>query len=219
MKLRFTINPNLPLEEIHSSMQLDSGTNIATLRAGDFQVELRVEGDVKVFWNPDPDGSWNDEAAEMYRNASQMPEELLRIFGEGGYTDRKDLGVCNNNWYENYVFYKGVLMCADVSDIEDLDPADIFASLWDIYTEVKENEDDIEKDYRKAVRQEREDTEAVPAYDIVNAFAKAPMNREQVHDLLAGTLFDRWDYPVGRLNEMHFRYDARGGRDGRLIGA
>ena len=222
MNVNFRINPKIPLKEIHDSMQLDSQTIIAKLEVGYFKLKVFVAGDVKVFWNPNPEKSWQDPDAGMYKCASQMPDGLLQIFAKGGYDGRKDLEVCNNNWFEVTVSYKGRTIFSDVSDIEELDPCDLFTSLWDMYLEFKKDEDDIEKDFQETMKNvpaRDGETEDIPAFDIINGLKDGPIREEDIHDLLAGTLFDRWGYPVGRLNDMHYKHDTGKGRYGGLIGA
>lgn len=222
MKVNFKTNPGIPFGDIHDSMQLDSGTVIATLEAGDYRLKEHVVGDVRVFWNPDPARSWKDEGTETYRHASQMPEELLRIFGgDKPLSDYPNLHVVNNNWFEVTVRYKGVVVYSDLDDMDTLDPHDLFTSLWDMYLEFKKDEEELEKVFQERMKDVPAidgETEDLPANQLVNGL-RTGMSDENVHDLLAGTLYDRWGYPVGRLNDLHYKYDARDGRNGGLVGA
>jgi len=222
MKINFKTNPGIPFAEIRDSMQLDSNTVIATLEVGDYRLVLEVVGDVKVFWNPN-EGRWDDRDSEMYKCASQMPDELLALFANG-YDQRKDLNVCNNNWFEAVVSYKGTIIYSDLADMDSLDPCDLFTSLWDMYLEFKKDEARLEKEYQERMKNIPADkfpgeTEDIPVFHVIDGLKNGPMSEEDVHDLLAGTLYDRWDYPVGRLNDLHYKYDARDGRNGGLVGA
>ena len=225
MKVNFKTNPDIPFGDIHDSMQLDSGTVIATLEVGDYRLKEHVVGDVRVFWNADPARSWEDEGTETYRHASQMPEELLQILGgDKHWSDYTNLHVVNNNWFEVTVRYKGIVIHSDLDDIDTPDPRDLFTSLWDMYLEFKKDEQQFEKEHQKRTKdipadKFREEPEDIPAYHIIDGLKKGPMSEEDVHDLLIGTLYDRWDYPIGRLNDLHYKYDARDGRNGGLIGA
>lgn len=222
MKVNFKTHPCIPFGDIHDSMQLDSGTVVATLEVGDYSLKEHVVGDVRVFWNPDPARSWNDEGTETYRNASQMPEELLRIFGgDKPCSDYPNLHVVNNNWFEVTVRYKGVVVHSDLDDLDALDPCDLFTSLWDMYLEFKKDEEELEKVFQermKDVPATDGETEDLPANKLINDL-RSGMNEEDIHAVLAGTLYDRWGYPVGRLNDLHYKYDARDGRNGGLVGA
>ena len=222
MKVNFKTNPGIPFRDIHDSMQLDSGTDIATLEIGHYRLKEHVVGDVRVFWNPDPARSWEDEGTETYRHASQMPEELLRIFGgDKPWSDYSNLHVVNNNWFEVTVRYKGVVVYSDLDDMDTLDPHDLFTSLWDMYLEFKKDEEELEKVFQERMKDVPAidgETEDLPANQLVNGL-RTGMSDENVHDLLAGTLYDRWGYPVGRLNDLHYKYDARDGRNGGLVGA
>jgi hypothetical protein len=220
MRVNFKVNPGIPLEDIHDSMQLDSGTVIATLEAGDYRLKLEVEGEVKVYWNPNG-GRWDGHDSEMYKCASQMPDELLALFANGYDTGRKDIEVCNNNWYEAIVSYKGMTVFSDLADMDGLNPSGIFTSLWDMYLEFKENEAQLEREFQERMKDipaPDGETEDLPANKLINDL-RSGMSGENVHDILAGTLYDGWNYPVGRLNDMHYKYDARNGRNGGLEGA
>ena len=39
------------------------------------------------------------------------------------------------------------------------------------------------------------------------------------HELLTATLYNSNDEPVGKLNDLHVKFDARDGRNGGLIGS
>lgn len=225
MRVNFKVNPAIPLEEIHDSMQLDSDTVIAVLEVGDYRLKVEVVGDVRVHWNPDPTKTCDDEGTETYRHACQMPDELLAIFSQDKpASDFPNLRVDNNNWYEAVVSYKGAIVYSDLADMDELDPADLFGSLWDMYLEFKKDEQQLEKEYRKRIKdiptdKFREEPEDIPAYHVIDGLKKSPMSEEDVHELLAGTLYDGWGYPVGRLNDLHYKYDARDGRNGGFVGA
>lgn len=223
MKVNFKINPGIPLEEIKDSMQLDSGQVIAKLEVGNYRLKLEVVGDVRVRWNSDPKKTWEDDGSELYKHASQMPDELLRIFSQNRpASDFPNLNVINNNWFEVIVYYKGHIVYSDLDDLEELDPCDIFTSLWDMYLEFKKDEDNLEKKFQETIKNEPAQDgliEDVPAYDLINKLKEPPMSEEDVHDILAATLYDCWGYPVGRLNDMNYKYDIGKGRYGGLIGA
>ena len=154
MNLNFHINPNLPipLEAIRNSMQLDSGIEIAWLKVDGWKLSLQVLGEVRVTYNPDPDGWFED--GQDYRHASDFPPELMKVFSEGMNTaDMPNIYIGNNNWFELLVEKEGKFINSDLVDEEcfrnEVDdktsPALIFSIMWDTYLEYKEEEEEREK--------------------------------------------------------------------------
>lgn len=138
--LEFKINNNIPLKEIHSSMQLDSGQQIASLKAGDWKLSLEVRGEVRVLWNPDPSGDASD--GQVYRSASQFPDELMEVFAKGYDTNgMPNIVIDDNNWFELFVDHKGKNIGCDVVVDEDLDPVKVFKYMLDTYLEYKAYEE------------------------------------------------------------------------------
>ena len=98
MKYNFTIADFLL--GINDSMELDSGQIVATLETSDLLVEIRVEGYVRVVFND-----------EVYKASSQMPQELIDLFHNGGEEYEKALEdgrlyIDDNNWFESFIYYK-----------------------------------------------------------------------------------------------------------------
>ena len=58
------------------------------------------------------------------------------------------------------------------------------------------------------------ENENIMCFDI---FAKLGLSEDMRSELLRATLFDRYDKPVGKLNDLHMKYDPRNGRNGGLI--
>ncbi len=56
--------------------------------------------------------------------------------------------------------------------------------------------------------------EDIMIYDLISEL-KMPENVK--HELLSATLYDGNDEPVGKLNDLHVKFDARDGRNGGLV--
>lgn len=103
MKYLFEINDDLCPETLADPLQLDSGTVIATLRSGGYTVRLETEGEVKVMYNPDPEGSYED--GTLYTVPSLFPDTLKRLIAEGA--DIESMGnvhVEESNWFTLAVY-------------------------------------------------------------------------------------------------------------------
>lgn len=128
----------IDLDEIHDSMQLDSGQIIAELENDLLSITLEVRGQVRVLWNPDPDGE--PHHGSVYKCASQFPEELMKVFAEGRAGDMKNIFVDDNNWFEVFVEDKQenqVIHCETV-DAEEMDRQQVFDLLMGFYNEFAE---------------------------------------------------------------------------------
>lgn len=133
-------NSKFDLTNINDSMELDSGQTVAQLRIKldadnpnhddtDVLITLEVQGDVKVFYKN-----------EMYKCASQMPDELIKIFHDG-YEDPEAIGlnVCENNWFEIYIEEDGQCVLSDVACPEGMNNIEMLSMMLDVYKEyVKE---------------------------------------------------------------------------------
>lgn len=138
--MKFIINPHIPIQDIHSSMQLESGQEIAQLIVGDWKLYLEVHGDVRVKWNPDPDGDADD--GQIYKSPSQFPDELMDIFANGIDTNgMKNLEIIDNNWFELFVDYKGRNIHYDVVDDETWEPVELFSFMYETYIGFKKQEE------------------------------------------------------------------------------
>ena len=138
MKITFTTNEAVPFERIITSMQLDSDQTLAHLKAGDYDVYLDVRGDVRVLWNQDPNGDYQD--GEVYKTPSGFPEELMKIFESGtSIVDMKNIHIGENNWFEVCANYKGhCVLVEDDFDVELREPDEIFDLLWKFYRIARE---------------------------------------------------------------------------------
>lgn len=141
---------NFSVEEflfgVNDSMELDSGQVVADLEVDDLLVEIRVEGYVRVVFDD-----------QTYKAASQMPEELIDLFHNGGEEYEKAvesgrLYIDDNNWFESFVYYKNPdynpkskqsvkWLCDDAwCDVLDggwENEADVFSFLLDLAKEYK----------------------------------------------------------------------------------
>lgn len=146
--MRYTIIVADFLAEINDSMELDSGQVVATLETNDLLIEIRVEGYVRVVFNN-----------AVYAASSQMPQELIDLFHNGGEEYEKALEdgrlyIDDNNWFEVAIFTKNPdynpnkktesvkwlydNRCDDVIDADWKDDADVVKTLMDYYKSYKE---------------------------------------------------------------------------------
>lgn len=123
----------IDLEDIHDSMQLDSGQVIAELENDLLSITLEVRGQVRVLWNPDPDGEPHD--GSVFKCASQFPEELMKIFAEGRAGDMKNIFVDDNNWFEVFVEDKqeNQVIHTKTVDAEEMDRQQVLDLLMEFY--------------------------------------------------------------------------------------
>ena len=98
------------LSNINDSMELDSGSVIAELKKDNYMLELRVCGEVKVYFDDD-----------IFKCASQMPDELLQLFHEGKAYEDERVSVIENNWFEVFLYEweDGVWIWSGQSDVWD----------------------------------------------------------------------------------------------------
>lgn len=113
-------------EDICSSMQLNYGTVVAQLESDNIVITLAVNGSVKVAYNPDPLGKPED--GDLYKDASQMPDELLQLFNRIDIGVLPNVNVMENNWLEAVTRIDGNEKCSYVYD-DDLNPETVFQSL------------------------------------------------------------------------------------------
>ena len=91
MKYKFWINPDINLEDIKDSMQLDSRQTICTLTdAQNNQVSLECLGNVKILWN-----------GESFHSPSSFPSELKKLIAKKAtwYTDKR-LEIIESNYFD-----------------------------------------------------------------------------------------------------------------------
>jgi len=125
-------------------MELDSGQQVAELaiikqnkkdgKKEKTVITLEVQGSVKVYYKD-----------SMYKCASQMPDELLKIFHDG-YDNQDDIGlnIIENNWFEVYVEVDGQCVHSDVCNPEGENEMELLALLLDVYREYKEIETEFQ---------------------------------------------------------------------------
>lgn len=91
MKYKFWINPDINLEEIKDSMQLDSRQTICTVTDNlNNQVSLECLGNVKILWN-----------GEAFHSPSSFPSELKKLIAKKAtwYTDKR-LEIIESNYFD-----------------------------------------------------------------------------------------------------------------------
>ena len=124
----------IDLSNVNDSMELNSSTTIARLTGKrldgtSFGAYLQVQGHVTVIYKD-----------KLYSHASEMPEELLKLFHDGGYSPSdENLTVNENNWFELFIEENGQTVFSDVVDAEGLDETEVFTYLVDAYREYYEN--------------------------------------------------------------------------------
>ena len=150
MKLEFYINPDIPFETINDSMQLDSGTCLAHLKIDGMEISLEVRGQVRVVWNPEPDGT--TDGGSVYTCASQFPDDLMRVFAERMNTaDMTNIFIDDNNWFEVFIEKNGKFQDSFTVDPENMLPDTMFSILWDAYTDFQKKEDVRKKTLADAI--------------------------------------------------------------------
>lgn len=98
----------VPLTELKDSMLLDSGQEVLALKYKDYDVSVRVCGEVRVDYKDD-----------RYAAASEMPDELLAKFRDGSAYDDPDVNIIDNNWFEAFIDKDGAW--TGYSDVVDLE--------------------------------------------------------------------------------------------------
>lgn len=122
------------LTNINDAMELDSNLVIACL-SGElndgtkFEVSLMTQGKVSV-----------DYKDITYHRASKMPEELLKLFHEHGFSpNHEDVCVDNNNWFELFIIENGKTVETTVVDAENISETEMLGYLADAYNEYRIN--------------------------------------------------------------------------------
>lgn len=74
--------------------------------------------------------------------------------------------------------------------------------------------DSIKKTLMEAVDDDY--LEDIMVYDLISNIG---LSEDYKHQLLSATLYDSNDNPVGKLNDLHVKYDARNGKNDGLVGS
>ena len=124
--------------DINDSMEVESGTELARLQAGDNVVTLEVKGDVRVRYK-----------GEIYKTPAQFPRELLDLFHDNEANAVNGVEVIDNNWGE--LFYwtmkNGTLEWTGDSELVD----DIsFKDFTDLVLTLKESLESYLEDVKKS---------------------------------------------------------------------
>ena len=120
------------LTNVNDAMELNSNLTIARL-SGElldgtkFEVILETQGKVTVVYKD-----------ELYCKASDMPEELLKLFHEGGFSpNNEDVCVNENNWFELIIIENGKIVESMVVDAENISETEMLGYLADAYHEYR----------------------------------------------------------------------------------
>lgn len=92
-KTQFT---GVDLSGINTSMELDSGQELARLYDGDLCATLEVVGDVRVLYKD-----------EIYKTPSRFPEDLMKLFHDGKADSEHGVEIAFNNWFELFIWKIG----------------------------------------------------------------------------------------------------------------
>ena len=116
--MEFYFNEDIDLPNIKDSMQLDSGTTIATLKYKNNWASLEVRGEVKVFFNPKVKEGEAPTDGDYYVYPSEFPQELKDLIAGETEIYRADgdikgiehnwafddrIYISENNWFELFV--------------------------------------------------------------------------------------------------------------------
>ena len=118
----------IDLTNINDSMELDSEQEVARYDKDHFCVTLEVRGSVRVIYKN-----------EVYKSASQMPDELLQLFHDGKADEEHEVYMDMNNWFESFFWEwdeKKKLVWTGFCDVEDcggLNPEKLEKYLKDCY--------------------------------------------------------------------------------------
>lgn len=94
-------------DKAQDSMCYDSGTQICSYGNKDSHVNIVIRGYVTV-----------DYKDERYRHASEMPDELIKMFRNGkAYKHPDQIFILENNWYEVDWIKNGECVDGDVFEI------------------------------------------------------------------------------------------------------
>lgn len=127
MNDNFWANPDIDMTKIKDSMQIDSGTQIASVKIPGAYAVIEVRGEVKIWYN---EKEWfsSSNPGDCYRYPSEFPESLknLIVTDRDWYSD-PHIFVDNNNWFEIFI---GVdendpIPNSDVIDIEGASNEDL----------------------------------------------------------------------------------------------
>ena len=109
------INPDW--KTMGDSMCFDSGTNFlsATVssESGDVDILIQARGSVKVYYKD-----------EMFKCASQMPQELIDKFKDDSAWDDDDCEIIDSNWWELFWDYSGNTDCFENAEVFNANPMD-----------------------------------------------------------------------------------------------
>ncbi len=97
------LNGNYDMSNIVDSMEIDSDELIASLSSGKLNAEIRVCGEVKVYWSESETDV--NEDGELYRHPSEFPANLKALIRNEPVTWQHDPRVYaeRTNWFELFV--------------------------------------------------------------------------------------------------------------------
>lgn len=139
----FHLNSDYDTTKIVDSLQIESGTVLATLTKNGYIATLEVQGEIKLFFNPkcygeDYNGPVDDEDIsgwEVYKYPSNYPKELADLIAQQRTNEDDKIRIDDNNWFEVFIHtvkpdeHGDFTGYSDVVDAEQKTPAEIYTLL------------------------------------------------------------------------------------------
>lgn len=102
------------ISNINDSLLIDSNTIIAEYIGKDYDASIEVRGEVKIIHNLDNGGM------DIFKTPSDYPDWLKKSITEENLSERNDIYIDANNWFEVFIWDKeGNCITSDVVDCEN----------------------------------------------------------------------------------------------------
>ena len=111
------------LTNINDSLEIESGTCICYMKTNWGSVEIRVVGEVRIFFEE-----------ESYRYYYDFPDELKKKIHDGTAWSDDRVGIGNNNWFEAFSDCGE----SDVVDVEGMTEEELKAECLELVKYYKE---------------------------------------------------------------------------------
>lgn len=135
-EIEFTVEPGFDLEHIGDSLRYESGQTVAVCRKGNWSAEIRVCGEVRLFYAPN-----EDTKMLQYRHPLDFPEGLKLLIEEGKLGEYEHVDIGNRNWYELFIYNGQEYVNSEVIDDLDDKPSNIMQWMLDTIEEYKKEEE------------------------------------------------------------------------------
>ena len=131
-EIEFTVEPGFDLENLGDSLLYESGQTVVTCRKGNWSAEVRVCGEVRLFYAPN-----EDTEMQEYRYPQDYPEGLRLLIEEGRLDSYEFADIGNSNWYELFINNEHGFVNSEVIDDLDDTPAKIMEWMLDTIEDYK----------------------------------------------------------------------------------